>query len=351
MGKFGVMLLMLFGALQMVFIACGTDPTPTANLTSKTPTPLPTPTKIPLPTLTRSPMAGTSSTPPNLKVAFIGDQGLGNDSVAVLELIRDEGAEIVLLQGDFDYKDIPVVWDIVITAIRGSDFPLFASIGNHDVNEWPGYEAALLDRLARIKDASCVGELGVNSACWYKGLFLILSGTGTKGEGHDDYIKDQLASDDSIWKICSWHKNHPLMQTDLNLGGAEWGPYEACRKGGAIIVTGHSHEYSRTHLMDNFETQSIASDSNVLKIGKGKSFVVVSGLGGKSVLGEGGQRLTENPWWAVTHNHSDGATFGALFCTFNENGVENRAHCYYKDIAGRVIDDFHIEVETEEQSR
>lgn len=35
----------------------------------------------------------------------------------------------------------------------------------------------------------------------------------------------------------------------------------------------------------------------------------------------------------------------ALFCAFNENGVENRAHCYFKDISGKVADDFYLEVQ------
>ena len=44
---------------------------------------------------------------PELRVAFIGDQGLGPNAIAVLELIKDEGAQMVLHQGDFDYKDAP----------------------------------------------------------------------------------------------------------------------------------------------------------------------------------------------------------------------------------------------------
>ena len=56
----------------------------------------PPPTLIPFrPTLTPSPTAGESPMPPNFKVAFIGDQGLGANSVAVLQLIRDEGADMV----------------------------------------------------------------------------------------------------------------------------------------------------------------------------------------------------------------------------------------------------------------
>ena len=69
----------------------------------------------------------------DFRVAFIGDQGLGPNAIAVLNLIKDEGAQIVLHQGDFDYLDDPDKWDRQISDVLGSDFPYFASIGHHDV--------------------------------------------------------------------------------------------------------------------------------------------------------------------------------------------------------------------------
>jgi hypothetical protein len=286
--------------------------------------------------------SGGTPTPPNFKVAFITDQGVGGDALAVLQLILDEGASMVLHQGDFDYENNPDAWDEQISSVLGPDFPYFASIGNHDVEQWPGYQAKLLERLGKIVGARCAGDLGVKSSCSYKGLFFILSGPGTMGTGHQDYIRDQLANDDSVWRICSWHKNHPLMQTGVS-GGVGWGPYEECRKGGAIIITGHEHSYARTHLMDNIETQSISSTSNILKIGKGKTFVAVSGLGGRSIFGSS----SGGPWWAAEYNSStNNPNFkGAFFCTFNENGVKNRAHCYFKNIVGQIQDDFYLEAQ------
>ena len=43
---------------------------------------------------------GPAETTPNLKVAFIGDQGLSSNAQAVLQLIQAEGAAIVFHQGD-----------------------------------------------------------------------------------------------------------------------------------------------------------------------------------------------------------------------------------------------------------
>ena len=46
-----------------------------------------------------------------VRVAFLGDQGLGANSRAVLRIIREEDADMVVHSGDFDYGDNPTAWD------------------------------------------------------------------------------------------------------------------------------------------------------------------------------------------------------------------------------------------------
>jgi len=288
-----------------------------------------------------SPLVKTD-TPPNFKVAFIGDQALTENSKAVLRLIKEEKADMVLHLGDFDYASNPDKWDKQINNVLGPNFPYLGLIGNHEVRAWSRYQEKLQNRLDKIDGASCRGDLGVKSACIYKGLFFILSGVGTMGSGHTAYIRDQLASNNSTWRICSWHKNQRLMQVDNRPDEVGWGAYEECRKGGAIIATAHSHSYSRTQLMDNFETQSVASTSNTLRIEKGKTFAFVSGLGGRNFDVQNDE-LAANNWWAAVSTPDQGANFGALFCIFNVNGAENKAHCYFKDIDGRMADEFDVE--------
>ena len=307
-----------------------------------------------------------TATQENFKVAFIGDQGLGKNARAVLHLIKDENADMVLHQGDFDYEDDPEKWNQQINEVLGQDFPYFASIGNHDLDAWQQYQKNLQARLDKIEGAECIGDLGVSSTCTYKGLFFILSGVGTKGYGYPKnlseaipwrlrywatalpsqflyglYIKRQLAQDNSIWRICSWHKNQRLMQVGDKLDETGWGVYEECRKGGAIIATGHEHSYSRTYLMENFEEQIVASTLNTLEIEKGRTFAFVSGLGGRSMRDQVDE-LASSPWWASVYTATQDANYGALFCIFNVNGTKNKAHCYFKDIDGNIPDEFDI---------
>ena len=267
------------------------------------------------------------------RVAFIGDQGLGPDAITVLNLIKDEGAQMVLHQGDFDYADNPDAWDGMISDVLGSDFPYFASIGNHDVIELSGYQEKLYDRLEKNPDVVCNGDLGVKSSCTYKGLFFILAAPGLVGSDYDSFIEKQLSDNDSTWKVCSWHHDYRHM-IDLDLKvwytGVEgfeyfdkntgWEVYENCKNAGAIIANAHMHNYHRTQTLINIENQNVDpewSEPNKLRVDEGATFAFISGLGGKS----------SNP----------GVYPGALFCIFNVGEQPNKAYCYFKNIGGKHI--------------
>lgn len=84
-------------------------------------------------TSTSSSPSVSRTTPPNFKVAFIGDQALGKNSKAVLQLIKEEGTDMVIHSGDFDYKNNPDKWDQQINDVLGPNFPYLGLIGNHEV--------------------------------------------------------------------------------------------------------------------------------------------------------------------------------------------------------------------------
>lgn len=279
--------------------------------------------------------AGPAGEAKGLKVAFIGDQGAGKAARAVLRLIRKEGADMVLHQGDFDYQDDPEAWDQMISSELGPDFPYFASLGNHDVKARKGYVRKLKKRLDRVSGAACSGALADQSACSYRGLFFLLMAAGM-GSGRRDsaYAEEQLARAPLGWRICSWHIPQPEMQPGIQEDKAGWEIYEACRRGGAIIATAHEHSYARTHLMEDFSLQRVASTGSILEIRPGRTFAFVSGLGGHSIRSQ----KRSDPWWAALYTSTQGADYGALFCTFGAR----RASCYFKDVQGKVPDRFEL---------
>ena len=300
-----------------------------------------------------SPVCGTTPAPAGLTVAFIGDQGYGPDARSVLELIRDEGADMVLHQGDFDYKDDPEAWEQQVNEVLGDDFPYFATVGNHDVAAWDGpdgYQSKLIERLARVPEASCSGDIGVKASCTFRGLFFILSGVGTMGSDHEAYIADELAQTQAHWRICTWHKNQKAMQVGGKTDDTGWGVYEACRQGGAIIATGHEHSYSRTRTLVDMGTQTIDPDwplANRVRVAPGATFAFVSGLGGKSVRDQERCLPASPPYgcegtWASIYTSDQNANHGALFCSFGTDARAGEAACWFKDVDGNIPDTFTV---------
>jgi hypothetical protein len=306
-----------------------------------------------------APLTGDfNATETDLKIAFIGDVGQGANQQAVLRLIKSEGAQAVLHQGDFDYNNNPTAFWGSVDAVLGPNFPYFVSIGNHDAAKWPttgdpSYSKMLKDRIARIgftaDDASLNAEM---YSIVFKGLEVVFVGE-RRGMGDDTYapyIEKQLGSDNHIWKVCSWHRNMKAMQVGAKEDDMGWGVYEACRAHGAIIATAHEHSYERTKTLTSVRDQTVdpkSPDPNHLAVGPGRSFVFVSGLGGEGIRDQKRCLPVSPPYgckgeWAKIYTSNQSAQYGVLFITFNVNHDPSKAHGYFKNISGQIVDDFDI---------
>lgn len=291
------------------------------------------------------------STQPNLKVAFIGDSGYGGDFESVLRLIESEEADLVLHQGDFDCVEDPIGFFAKVDAILGSEFPYFASVGNHDVASWAGYAELLQERMARLD--LTLDDPGLSDqkfALTYEGLRMVFVGENGRNAEFAQFLQDQLPEGDRTWKICSWHKNQTAMQVGSKGNEMGWEVYETCRRQGAIIATGHEHSYHRTKTLASIKEQTVdesCSDPNDLCVSSGKTFVFVSGLGGKSIRDQDRCLPTTYPYgcrgeWAKIYTSDQKATHGALFIEFHVDGDPYKARGYFKNIKGKVIDEFEI---------
>ena len=81
-----------------------------------------------------------TNVPKDFTVAFLGDQGLGNDAVKVNEMLRDsiKNKEIgaIVLLGDLGYggqRDggTPLEWESEFNKNVPEDFPVFIFLFNH----------------------------------------------------------------------------------------------------------------------------------------------------------------------------------------------------------------------------
>jgi hypothetical protein len=85
----------------------------------------------------------------------------------------------------------------------------------------------------------------------------------------------------------------------------------------------------------------------------GSTFVTVTGLGGRNARAYEEGVHENDTWWAsiyATNLHMknleiiDGseATAGVLFIDFYVDGDPNKAHAYFKNIDGEIIDEYDI---------
>ncbi len=310
--------------------------------------------------LASAPSTGAAPTPPaNFKVAFIGDSGSGSTFTQVLNLIDAEGAQAVLHQGDFDYGDDPDGFFAAIDSILGPDFPYFASVGNHDAGSWDTgcgnpngcYADHLQARMSRLGVVPDDPDLNDQKyAIDYQGLKVVFVGENGSNVEFANFIDAQLSGDPHVWKICSWHKNQNAMQVGSKTDEMGWSVYENCLRLGALVATGHEHSYERTRTLVHMQTQSVdssCSDPGRVCVGLGRTFVFVSGLGGQSIRNQDRCLPTTPPYgcnqeWATIYTSDQGAQYGALFIIFNVNGDAYRAHGYFKNIDGQIVDEFDI---------
>ena len=276
--------------------------------------------------------------PSQVKIAIIGDQSVNDNAHKLLKMIKQEGVELLMINGDFDYQNNPAAWKQMHDEILGESFPIIAVAGNHDADDswtlWQEYQRITADWDAN-PNLSCTGTPGEESTCVYKGIKIVSVTPNQFDYEHTNYIKQAFDGDNNSWKICAWHKNMTKMQTGNKLNEAGWGVYETCRKQGALITTAHEHAYARSYLFSDIEHQVIAdNDPSSAKLSRGKTVVILSGLGGKSSRPQ--QR--DDAWWAHRENGDTGAVAGALICSFGK--TNNKADCYFKDIKKGVVDRF-----------
>ena len=279
----------------------------------------------------------------DVKVAFLGDQGADSTARDVLDLVRDEGSDLLVLQGDFAYGWGISGWMGHMEGALGPDFPVLGVVGNHEEDDWPIYREWFQNRLDQVPELSCDGDLGVKAHCTFRGISVVQVAAGitevpgvSSNDGYPDFIERSFDDDPNVWRICSFHKMMRRMQVGLKADRTGWGVYESCRESAAIVATAHSHTYSRTHLLSNFENQTIVDQDDDLEISPGRTIAFVSGLGGKSVRAQ----ARDGAWWASIYTATQGATHGALFCTFGDT----QASCEFKDVAGGVADRFTLRV-------
>ena len=279
-------------------------------------------------------------TDPNFKVAFIGDTASGDDFHSVLQLVKREGAQLALVQGDLTYDgEAPPEWFSAIDAeinTAQTQIPYFISKGNHD-SGWSQIGSGLKSRMSTWGIPPENNDPTTkNYSVVYKGLKVVMVSDSETSPTRASYVKDRLADDAHIWKICSWHKNQRATNVGPKSDEMGWTIYENCRAQGAIVAQGHSHTYSRSKTVTNDQSQTIDSTCSSpfdLCLAPGKHFFFDSSRGGHDIRPLD-TTVASKPYWGSTY----GGSFGALFITFYVDGDPRKARGYFKTVDDVIVD-------------
>jgi hypothetical protein len=307
-------------------------------------------------------------------VAFIGDTGYDPEDTPaldanfeqVLALVRSEGAQLLAIAGDFAYgeeTDVARVYFANINRILGEQFPVLGAIGDHD--DWAHYQPFFQARLEMMGLHRTLIP-GPDYGLRFGGIQWAVLG----GPGQADLVRAQFANPDKAWRVCLWHWTMHDMQPGDKEDEMDWASYRACQDAGALIVTGHEHVYARTMTLTDLGNgeagHGATGKPDRMAVGPGRTFVVVSGLGGRSKRDYECAEHDDDTWWATVYTRNyylragttvakncaegtqeyetavQGYTYGALFITFNAGGDPGRADAYFKTIDGEIIDRFSI---------
>jgi len=285
---------------------------------------------------------GMHSAVASTKVAFIADQDVKSPAQSVLDLIAQENVDLVMIQGDLGYRaNTATLWESMLSDTLGKNFPVLTVAGNHENFEWPLYQRFIEQRVKAADGLSCQGDIGVKAKCQFKNLTIVQAASAldevpwiNANDNYAGYIRSSFKDDSNSWRICSWHKNRSPVQVSRKGDSVSWDLFDACLDAGAMVVMGHSHTYSRTHTLSNYRKQTVATTSNNMLLEPGKSFAIVSGLGGRDIKSQ----IRSGDHFATVYTKTQGANHGALFCDFNSR----TASCYFKAVDGGIPDRFTI---------
>lgn len=242
------------------------------------------------------------------------------------------------------------------------DIPWLAVVGNHDTDAWAGYRQVIDEQLAKFTAATCTGEPGVQHACTFRGVHVVLSGIGLMGSGHEDFVEAQLAASRHVWRLCGWHLN----QRDLQLGdkgdGTGWAVHQLCQARGGIIVNGHEHSYGRTLTLTDVGNTAAGHGAtgpwDELRVALGATHVIVSGAGGQSLRSYLASEHDDDTWWSSGYARNvridDGVrteglnlpAAGVVFLELGVDGDPRKARGKYQLVDGEVIDEWTTRVDT-----
>lgn len=237
----------------------------------------------------------------SVRVAFLADVGMTDNTRAVLDAARAANISALLVGGDLSYADGDVaVWDTWLNFIEPytSDIPIITARGNHEARcvsrTIPGFGDCYTDESAYLKHFSLPYEELYYATQWGPLRIIVVD---TEAYYHRDdaiynvrnidpdeqlaFLADALQAPQDMWTVVMMHR--PLYSSNGGHGselGARAHMEPALIAGGAdLVMAGHEHAYERTWPVAAGQAAITSGDTFA---GEAPIYVV-SGGGGQSL--------------------------------------------------------------------
>lgn len=328
-------------------------------------------------------VVGLANQAEGFKIAFVGDTGAqtsgsnGYSALALYDMLTAEGVELLVQNGDLDYRSDPGEWDeFIVDNALSKGMELLIASGNHEEQIWfgrpwygsNGYKARLERKLSEsaMLSNNCYGEYGERYYCEVGDMLIIMVGWKQVESGSEiaetaEFMRNIFSTTDKKLKFCTWHKP----EGKLNPGNTHTGNYEMqelyeiCRENAAIITSGHCHVYGRTKVISSYLPNGAGPDNNPDPVvssddafdpvlGCGTTFSVVAGMGGYKFDNDGTYANEQYFRTRFTGSNS-GERAGALICEVPDN-VDDTSDatldCAFKLSTGEIVEEFGVTIKS-----
>lgn len=318
---------------------------------------------------------------PELKVALLGDTSASSGFKSVLQLIKSEQADVIMINGDFGYSDTPKKWqEKLLEVIDVNQQPVIGALGNHDfelnrateyIRIFKSFRTASNglnlkcsggDSLIQNKEIAAIDEV-----CTFGNVTIIPSAIGLvfNKKYFETRLEEKLKSaPQSNWTLVGYHFTLKTMNPGLKSDEASPRFFDLIRQFGAIGAQAHTHSVMASCPIDSVFTtnatptchRDFGPDLSSRFVGDGTGMFLDSSLGGMPARGRkrcqaGTESDCQHMVDLITrqgYTRSDGRSFanftklGAMFVVFNSGGDPARAQVYFKSTDGQEIFRFSI---------
>lgn len=325
--------------------------------------------------------AGSPTSAQEITVALLGDTGAYRDFQAVLKLVKDEQAQVVMINGDLGYSATPEKWrETLLKEIDPNAQFVIGSLGNHDFehgrqDDYVGIFHGLRNaknslpsrcsgglRIERGRDIAALDEV-----CTFGNLTIIASGIGQlfSKSYFEDRLREKLSNKPADnWALVGYHYTLASMNPGLKTNENTHKFFDLIRQFGAIGAQAHTHTVMAScPINSEFKTSGnpschpdFGADLEDRFIEAGTGIFIDSSLGGMPPRSRRRcHRPTDNGCAHMVdlvtkegytrvdgRSRNDFIGRGAVFVKFNLGGDPSRARAYFKSVDGREVFSFHI---------